>query len=69
MKMQLEFNKKFESLNTSNTIEINEQTIELKDVEQRCKNQIRYTYAEGWIWRWGTKTNKPDLKSKHYVIN
>ena len=44
--MQLEFNKKFESLITSNTIEINEQTIELKDVEQRCKHQTRYTYAE-----------------------
>ena len=68
MKMQLEFNKTFESLITSNIIQINKQTyIELKEVEQKCKNQTRYTYAEGWIWRWDTKTNKPDLKSKHYV--
>ena len=36
-----------ESLITSNTIQINKQTIELKDVEQKCKNQTRSTYAEG----------------------
>lgn len=48
MKMQLEFNKTFESLITSNIIQINKQTyIELKEVEQKCKNQTRYTYAEG----------------------
>ena len=41
MKMQLEFNKKLESLITTNSIGINEQVIELKDLEQKCKNQSR----------------------------
>ncbi|CAH3152366.1 unnamed protein product [Porites evermanni] len=41
MKMQLEFNKKLESLITTNSIGINEQVIELKDMEQKCKNQSR----------------------------
>ena len=41
MKMQLEFNKKLESLITANSIGINEQVIELKDLEQKCKNQTR----------------------------
>ena len=41
MKMQLEFNKKLKSLITTNSIGINEQVIELKDLEQKCKNQSR----------------------------
>ena len=41
MKRQLEFNNKLESLITTNSIGINEQVIELKDLEQKCKNQSR----------------------------
>ena len=43
MKMQLDkkLNKKLESLITTNSIGINEQVIELKDLEQKCKNQTR----------------------------
>ena len=41
MKMQLEFYKKLESLMTTNSIGINEQVIELKDLEHKCKNQTR----------------------------
>ena len=37
MKMQLEFNKKLESFITTNSIGINQQVIELKDLEQKCK--------------------------------
>ena len=41
MKMQLEFYKKLESLITTNSIGINEQVIELKDLEHKSKNQTR----------------------------
>ena len=41
MKRQLEFNNKLGSLITTNSIGINEQVIELKDLEQKGKNQSR----------------------------
>ena len=39
MKMQVEFNKKLESLIATNSIGINEQVIELKDLEQQSNER------------------------------
>ena len=41
IKEQRDFNKKIESHISSNSIEISECTIELKDLEQKCKNQAK----------------------------
>ena len=41
IKQHRDFNKKIESHISSNSIEISECTIELKDLEQKCKNQAK----------------------------
>ena len=41
IKEQRDFNKKIESHITSNSVEISECTIELKDLEHKCKNQTK----------------------------
>ena len=41
IKEQRDFNKKIESHIASNSVEISECTIELKDLEHKCKNQTK----------------------------